>query len=55
MNLTVDGNPDSLPEDLIHLLRYIKSTITENAVGDLVPILKLFETLKQDKEVKKLR
>ena len=49
----MNGNPDGLPEDLIHLLRYIKSTITENAVGGLVPIHKMVETLKQDKEVQK--
>ena len=31
----------------------MKSTISENAVGGLVPIHKMVETLKQDKEVQK--
>ena len=49
--LYVNGNPDGLPEDLIHLLRYMKSTTAGNAVGNLSTIHNMVEKLKQNKEV----
>ena len=51
--LYVSGDPDGLPEDLVQLLRYMKSTTSDNATGSLSALHKMVEELKQDREVQK--
>ena len=46
--LYVSGDPDGLPEDLVQLLRYMKSTTSDNATGSLSALHKMVEELKQD-------
>ena len=52
--LYVDGEPNGLPDELVHLLHYMKETTRSNATGNrLSDIQSMVEVVKQDREVQK--
>ena len=52
--LNIGGTADGMPEDLVNLLRYMKNSNRENAIGEpLTEIQKMVEEVKQRKGVRK--
>ena len=52
--LNIGGIQDGMPEDLVNLLRYMKNSNRENAIGEpLTEIQKMVEEVKQRKGVRK--